>query len=553
MLNINKNIDSKGPVTIAGMEYNTLGQLVKKIIEPGFEGKELETQNFEYNIRGWLLGMNRIYLKDETQNNYFGYELGYSDTLSTFTGIRYLKAFLYGNIAGTAWRSKGDAQLRKYNYSYDAAGRLLSAAFTQFTDGAFNLSAGIDYSVIMGDEQRPARAYDANGNILQVQQKGLKLGSSDYIDRLTYTYNSAGNQLTKVKDIVKDPNSKLGDFKDGANTIEDDYAYDANGNLTKDLNKGIDSIKYNHLNLPELINLGDKGTVSYTYNAAGVKLKKEVFDKETHIIVSTLYLSGFVYETKTNDTVTVYHNKLLFCGHEEGRIRAMYDSISQPDSITRYVYDYFIKDHLGNIRVVLTNERKENQYPPASMETAQAATEEQLYTNIAETRSDKPPGYPADTYTSPNDFVAKVNGSGQKIGPAITLKVMTGDKFNIRATSWYRLNGATPGSPANPLSDLLAALINGVGAAATGTHGTGITTELQNNSILTPGATEILTTQTYNSSKPKAYINWVLFDEQFKYYAGGFEQVGADEEFKEHIQNELPVNKSGYQTGASVP
>lgn len=38
----------------------------------------------------------------------------------------------------------------------------------------------------------------------------------------------------------------------------------------------------------------------------------------------------------------------------------------------------------------------------------------------------------------------------------------------------------------------------------------------------------------------------VLFDEQFKYYAGGFEQVGNDVEFKEHIQNELPVNKNGY-------
>ncbi|MBK7735165.1 MAG: hypothetical protein IPI36_08025 [Chitinophagaceae bacterium] len=48
--------------------------------------------------------------------------------------------------------------MRKYDYSYDAAGRLLSAAFTQFTDGAFNLSAGIDYSVMMGNGQSPSSA-----------------------------------------------------------------------------------------------------------------------------------------------------------------------------------------------------------------------------------------------------------------------------------------------------------------------------------------------------------------------------------------------------------
>ncbi|MBK6624264.1 MAG: hypothetical protein IPO46_01960 [Chitinophagaceae bacterium] len=102
--------------------------------------------------------MNRLYLKNDTQNSFFGYELGYSDTLNSLLGTSYQKALYNGNITGTVWRSKGDGQLRKYDYSYDAAGRLLSAAFTQFTDGAFNLSAGIDYSVMMGNGQSPSSA-----------------------------------------------------------------------------------------------------------------------------------------------------------------------------------------------------------------------------------------------------------------------------------------------------------------------------------------------------------------------------------------------------------
>ncbi|MFT3945341.1 MAG: hypothetical protein QM763_00090 [Agriterribacter sp.] len=36
------------------------------------------------------------------------------------------------------------------------------------------------------------------------------------------------------------------------------------------------------------------------------------------------------------------------------------------------------------------------------------------------------------------------NGSDNKIGPGILLKVMRGDKFNISVKSWYKKNGATP-------------------------------------------------------------------------------------------------------------
>jgi len=36
-------------------------------------------------------------------------------------------------------------------------------------------------------------------------------------------------------------------------------------------------------------------------------------------------------------------------GHEEGRIRAQYDAVGT--SITGFVYDYMLKDHLGNVRI----------------------------------------------------------------------------------------------------------------------------------------------------------------------------------------------------------
>ena len=54
--------------------------------------------------------------------------------------------------------------------------------------------------------------------------------------------------------------------------------------MGRDLNKdivtsaGADGIEYNHLNLPQKItvkqNGSDKGMIEYTYDAAGIKLKK---------------------------------------------------------------------------------------------------------------------------------------------------------------------------------------------------------------------------------------------------------------------------------------
>lgn len=91
------------------------------------------------------------------------------------------------------------------------------------------------------------------------------------IDNLTFTYQ--GNQLMRTDDTGT--NSTISgsmDFKNGTNT-GDDYAYDANGNLTKDLNKNIVDIQYNVLLLPSKVTFGDGNSVVYKYAADGKKLQ----------------------------------------------------------------------------------------------------------------------------------------------------------------------------------------------------------------------------------------------------------------------------------------
>jgi len=66
---------------------------------------------------------------------------------------------------------------------------------------------------------------------------------------------------------------------------------------------------------------------------------------------------------------------------------------------------------------------------------------------------------------------------------------------------------------------------------------------------LNPGLTDFLNSHSgYTTSKPKAFINWVLFDEQFKYVSSssGFEQVGSSNTFTTHTQTGVSLNKNGY-------
>ncbi len=531
--------------TIAANEYDKLGQLKKKKLAPDHNGGAgLETLNYDYNIRGWMLGMNRDYLAATGQSGAtrFGFELGY-DKLIGSSGRNFTAAQYNGNIAGMVWKSDGDDVKRKYDFTYDAANRLMKGQFEQ--DDAINSwnATTMNYTMQMGNGTDPLTAYDDNGNIKGMIQYGWKLGGNPAIpiDNLAYTYISGTNRLLQVTDANNDNLSKLGDFKyDPATKTGTDYSYDVNGNLMLDNNKKISSITYNHLNLPSVITVSGKGTITYTYDAAGSKIKKTTVDNTVSPAktTTTLYLGGLVYE---NDV-------LQFIAHEEGRIRYKAAEGANPASLQ---YDYMLKDHLGNVRMILTEEQKTDAYPPASMETAQTTTEEALYANLPATRTpiNTIAGYPTDTYTSPNAWVAKVKAAAgsQKIGPAITLRVMAGDKFNLRVNSWYKTNGATPGTPVSPLAELVTALTGGIGNIS-GSHGGSTITEITNSGVLTPAATNFLNNQSYNNAKPKAFVNWILFDEQFKYVSSssGAQQVGDNEEFKTHLLTDLPVNKNGY-------
>ncbi|WP_074410439.1 DUF6443 domain-containing protein [Aquimarina megaterium] len=282
---------------IVSNTYDKLGQLISKEVGGG-----LQDVHYTYNVRGWLKNINQDSYDD---NDLFDFTINYNTPQHGAT------ALFNGNISETVWKTANDNVERHYQYGYDALNRITEGISS---DGNYNLS-GV--------------TYDKTGNILSLNRKGnLNEAATSFgdMDMLAYTYDS-GNKLLRVTDTG---NTTFG-FKDGSNT-NDDFVYDANGNMTQDQNKGITGITYNHLNLPKTVavnNASHNGNITYIYDATGVKLKKITTEGSSS---TTEYAGNYVYKNGT----------LEFFNHPEGIVEKEADG---------YKYVYQFKDHLGNIRL----------------------------------------------------------------------------------------------------------------------------------------------------------------------------------------------------------
>ncbi|MDB5014383.1 MAG: hypothetical protein JWQ25_2585 [Daejeonella sp.] len=311
---------------LANYEYNELGQLADKKLHKKTDNTFLQSLDFRYTIRGWLASINNSKLasdggvtNDDT-NDLFGMNFLYNQNDAALNNNQYYN----GKIAAIIWKtndafsaSTNPNYERSYKFTYDGVDRLKAANYSASSGTAWNLQAGA-YDETIG-------SYDANGNILSLQRYTMDNGASarKQIDDLAYNYKTtSGNQLSKVVDAAI---TTIG-FKDVANT-GDDYDYDDNGNLISDGNKG-SAISYNDLNKTSRVYYAADKYMDYVYDASGVRIRKIV--KSGTVITTYDYLDGFVYENST----------LSYFPTADGRVRASGSK-----------FEYFIKDHLGNVRV----------------------------------------------------------------------------------------------------------------------------------------------------------------------------------------------------------
>jgi RHS repeat-associated protein len=106
--------------------------------------------------------------------------------------------------------------------------------------------------------------------------------------------------------------------------------------MTYDPSKKI-TISYNPLNLPSLVEFDNSDFIEYTYTATGTKLRKTVSSWKTTTGGITDYAGQFLYRD----------NELSCIFTPVGRIVPM-----QYNDETFWKYEYNLKDHLGNTRIV---------------------------------------------------------------------------------------------------------------------------------------------------------------------------------------------------------
>ncbi|MEW7289111.1 DUF6443 domain-containing protein [Aquimarina sp. 2304DJ70-9] len=313
---------------IAANTYDELGQLISKKVG-NKESSPLQKVDYTYNVRGWLKGINDV---NNLGSDLFAFGVNYNVVTESSSQAN---ALYNGNISETVWKTANDNTKRSYSYQYDALDRITNAVSN---DNKYDLH-----------EVR----YDQMGNITKLARNGWQ-NTTTYTDMdvLNYDYRQ-GNRLVKVTDTG---NTNYG-FKNGTNT-NDDFSYDANGNLTLDQNKGITEITYNHLNLPKVVSVnstGQNGDITYVYDANGIKIKK--LAKEGSVVTTTDYDGNYIYENE----------EVQFINTPEGYL--------MPDESGNYQYVYRQTDIWRNSRIsytdydqngVITNSeiiREQNYYP----------------------------------------------------------------------------------------------------------------------------------------------------------------------------------------------
>ncbi len=331
LMKVRHRINGTNEVLLAGNSYNEAGQLIDKYLHSVSGGVFLQRMDYSYNIRGWLTQINNP--GSFSENDKFGLELNYNIAPSGGT------ALFNGNISGMKWGTPTNTNML-YRFNYDVSNRITAADF--YNSGYSSSAFDCTYS------------YYPNGNFNNLVRKS---SNGVNIDNLSYHYN--GNKINYVNDASGDYTSTV-DYPGDTNSST--FSYDQNGNMTYEPAKGI-QLEYNLLNLPAEADFGSNQKINYFYTFDGEKVRQTAEDNGT--VTKVDYCGTFVYETASGT------RSLKYIITPEGR------AVKNGSS---WDYEYNLKDHLGNTRVVIKSNGgvaqavQEKHYYPFGMEMSTLST-----------------------------------------------------------------------------------------------------------------------------------------------------------------------------------
>lgn len=490
--------------------YDEQGRIKRKSL-----GNGAEVQDYSYNLRGQLTGINKDYAETGLKGGYsrtFGQSLKYD--------FGFEKPRFDGKMAGMIWRGSSTADMMAYGYDYTQDGALKFADFNKYISSSWT-HTNIDYST-------HSLAYDKNGNLTNMTQRGVHpVNGAVNMDVLQYNYDSSGNsnRLMRISDGGV-ASYGAGDFEDQTSGSED-YSYDFNGNLTSDANKGIGSVTYTHFNKPITVTFTNGNTISYSYDANGNKVQEITTSISPSLVKRTDYVGNFIYEDDT----------LQYSLTNEGR--TVYNT-----TLNTHKEEFFVKDHLGNIRSVVEVARYDLIDYLATHELASANLENLIFEGIDDVRDTKP---------GDSGMAANLNGgdASRRIGTSLLVHVMAGDRISMNVDNYYASYEPTEDDQVDA-STMLGSIIGTLTSGAGGFPGSEMHDLDMVSNTFTPenfGTFESLISPEYDDSKPKAYLNYILFDENLKVVnamSGAFQVNGAGTWTEIGTTEPLEIPKNGY-------
>ncbi len=392
---------------IANHTYTEKDELKKKNL--GWTGSSyLQTLDFEYLDNGFLSSINQPltdpYLpyvscitgpgggsENFVAGDLFYMELGYDESIQPDLPFALRKN---GDISQMVWQTAGRPR-SGYGFNYDYLNRLTDANYE-------SIKANDDLDEGQVDKYDAHITYkDKLGNISSLSRKGVVVDTTPcapkvIIDELEYTYYDSSS---RIKDILDDAEEYKEGYP-GYDVSTADYDYDDNGNMTYDPSRGV-RIVYNRLNLPDSLIFDDGKIIVNLYDEAGAKLAQSqylaggILAERRDYIANVELVNGQVQlvhhdegrvikqdapsiyvlpDTIDNEKLYFYADKLyapsVILGASDVRLEsrdtltlvqpfriiddtmvhfeAHIDTIS-PD--TGWQWEYYIKDHLGNIRI----------------------------------------------------------------------------------------------------------------------------------------------------------------------------------------------------------
>ena len=382
-------------VQISELKYNHEEQL--KELKLGVSGgTSLQTMNYEYKENNFLKSINNHV---SLGSDLFGMTIYYDETLfpSSLSTPRY-----NGDPTCIAWRNPYDinGNVQKVSFEYDFLNRLVECKKPTVATASENR---INTFI----------TYNERGNIDSLIRLGgivdsIDNWSIDTIDVLHYNYIPQSDMVKFISDDAPLDQKSLGYNR----LLNIDYEYDSNGNISFDPSRN-SNLYYNHLNLPDSIKIGvDSLITKYLYDIDGNLLRKisainsdtiieikdyheniELIDGQVSIILNsqgyidkdsycdenaTLHLLGFEPIDKTYYAKEITSSRLIqpadsinYFSLNSFELNPMFEvplgvafladtlDFSCDTIPNSWRFNFFLRDHLGNVRVVFSDINKD--------------------------------------------------------------------------------------------------------------------------------------------------------------------------------------------------